>query len=65
MEMESLAMDRRVIFRNPPEKPQALRIAVNKPKLALRHPVGVPVRSKNWSVSQKNPQKAVSILPTF
>jgi hypothetical protein len=24
-----------------------------------------PIRSKNWSVSQKHPQKAVSILPTF
>jgi hypothetical protein len=40
--MESLTIDNRVIFRNPPEKPQALRITVNKPKLALRHPVGVP-----------------------
>jgi hypothetical protein len=25
----------------------------------------VPVRSKNWSVSQKHPQKAISILLTF
>jgi hypothetical protein len=28
-------------------------------------PLWYPVRSKNWSVSQKHPQKAVSILPTF
>ena len=42
MEMESLTIDRRGILCNPPEKPQALRITVNKPKLALRHSVGVP-----------------------
>jgi hypothetical protein len=29
------------------------------------HGVEMGVRSKNWSVSQKHPQKAVSILPTF
>jgi hypothetical protein len=35
----------------------------------LKRPAGalcrMGVRSKNWSVSQKHPQKAVSILPTF
>jgi hypothetical protein len=42
VQMESLIIRFRMILRNPPQKPQALRSAVTKAKWALWHSVGVP-----------------------
>lgn len=42
MQMESLIIRFRMILRNPPEKPQALKSAVTNAKWALWHSVGVP-----------------------
>jgi len=42
VQMEPLIIWRRMILRNPPEKPQALRSAVTNAKWALWHSVRVP-----------------------
>src|ERR1035438_8952594 len=50
---------------NPDKYLKHLRRAYGLHVTSFREMNTVPVRSKNWAVSQKHPQKAVSILPTF